>query len=229
MFDAIAKRYDMVNKVISLGSDVAWRRALVDALDITSEDNVLDLATGTADVAIMISRDASSRGANVTGLDPSANMLEIGREKVAAADLSKTVTLIQGDAQAIEYPSNTFDKVCISFGIRNIPDRLSALREMMRVAKPGARVAVLEFSDPPEGPLAPFARFFLTYILPRLGALFSGGASEEYMHLQRSIAAFPLPEEFTLNMKSVGLEIESWRCLHPGGVYLYVAQTPTES
>ena len=128
MFDLIAEKYDVTNKLISLGSDVAWRRQLVASLDLKEGDVVLDLATGTADVAIMLAQNGPN--SRVVGVDPSAKMLEFGRRKVSEQGLDGRVELFQGDAQRLSgYETNGYDKCCISFGIRNIPDRVAALKE----------------------------------------------------------------------------------------------------
>ena len=240
MFDSIASHYDIVNKVISLGSDEAWRRALVSSLELMPGKRVLDVATGTADVAIMMAtwEQPSTKGQDKTtvmppqrpkivGVDPSSKMLDIGRQKVTSADLDGTVVLQQGDAQNLRqlYTTDSFDAASIAFGIRNIPDRVAALREMGRVVKRGGAVSVLEFSEPREGILAPAARFFVNHVVPRLGALASGGAREEYAHLQRSIKHFPLPGEFVEEMKAAGtLSDVAYSMIHPGGVYLYTAR-----
>lgn len=225
MFDAIAKRYDMVNKVLSLGSDHAWRRTLISSLELEPGFKVLDLATGTADVAILLAQQPQRP--TVTGVDPSNNMLDLGRAKISDQQLDESVQLFQGDAQALSgYDTDGFDRTTIAFGIRNIPDRGAALREMTRVTKPGGRVAILEFADPQEGVLAPVARVFIRHIVPRVGAMLSGGAWREYLHLQKSIAEFPTPTAFAESMSDAGLTVRSWKMIHPGGVYLYVADVP---
>mmetsp|Transcript_75442 Transcript_75442/g.151664 ORF Transcript_75442/g.151664 Transcript_75442/m.151664 type:complete len:268 (-) Transcript_75442:141-944(-) len=229
MFDAIADHYDTTNKVMSLGSDVSWRVELVKALNLQEGDTVLDLATGTAEVAIALARtDARPR---VVGIDPSAKMLQHGREKVVKAGLAGqgrgTVELFQGDAQHLHgMSSKSFDKTCISFGIRNVPDRAAALEEMARVTRPGGIVAVLEFSEPHEGFFAPLARIFVKSVVPRIGAFMSGGARAEYVHLQNSIKDFPLPAAFRNEMISAGFIDVTSRMIHPGGVYLYTSAVP---
>lgn len=229
MFDSIADAYDVTNKVLSLGSDVAWRRALVAALELDQvvgrSAHALDLATGTADVAIALA--SSPPQPIVTGVDPSANMLAHGRTKVAALGLAGQVTLHQGDAQHLKgHAANAYDSTCAAFGVRNVPDRVKALREMARVTKPRGVVAVLEFSAPSEGWLAPLAKLFVAHVVPRLGALMSGGARAEYVHLQQSIADFPLPADFRAEMTAAGLLGVQSRLLHPGGVYLYTSRAP---
>ncbi|KAJ8604535.1 hypothetical protein CTAYLR_000969 [Chrysophaeum taylorii] len=219
MFDRIATRYDLANRFMSLGLDRGWRRHMVEALDVTSRDRVLDLATGTADVAILEGR----RGARVLGVDPSERMLEVGRTKVAAEGLD--VVLVAGDATRLDtLEDNSFDKVSIAFGIRNIPDVPAALSEMARIAAPNATLAILEFCEPEGGIfLAPIARLFIRHVVPRLGALLSGAHWAEYRHLQTSIAKFPAPPRFAELVADAGLEVVSISYLAFGSVALYVA------
>ncbi|GAB4197653.1 MAG: bifunctional demethylmenaquinone methyltransferase/2-methoxy-6-polyprenyl-1,4-benzoquinol methylase UbiE [Sandaracinaceae bacterium] len=208
MFDRIARRYDLLNRILSLGIDHGWRRRTARSLDLpTAEPTpvVLDLATGTADLAIAVAR--AHPGARVRGTDPSRNMLAIGVEKVRARGLSDRVTLALGDAQAIEEADASVDAITIAFGIRNVPDRRRALREMARVVKPGGTVAILELGEPRSGLLGPLARFHIRQIVPRLGALLSG--AREYRYLQTSIAAFPEPEEFVSMMGEAGLAAQA--------------------
>lgn len=206
MFDRIARRYDFLNRVLSMGIDHGWRRKTTErlALDGRERAEVLDLATGTGDLAIAIARRYPN--SRVRGTDPSKNMLAIGVEKVAARSLADRVTLTMGDAQAIELPDESVDAVTIAFGIRNVPDRDKALREMARVTRDGGTVAILELGEPRGGLLGPFARFHIRHVVPQLGALLSG--AREYRYLQRSIAAFPEPEAFAAKMEKVGLRTE---------------------
>lgn len=222
MFDGIAARYDFVNRVISLGIDQRWRRLTVEALELGPGARVLDLATGTADLALLVANSEPS--AHVVGLDPSEKMLEIGRVKVARAELTERVELVQGDAQSLPYPDASFDGVCIAFGIRNVPDRDRALREMARVTKPGGHVAILELSEPRGGILGPLARFHVHTVVPFMGALLSG--APEYRYLQRSIAAFPPAEEFGERMRQAGLVVAPPRPLTFGVCHLYVGERP---
>lgn len=203
MFDRIAERYDLLNRVLSLGIDHGWRRRTARSLGVESRERpeILDLATGTADLAIAIARTYPS--ARVQGTDPSRNMLAIGRAKVVARGLADRVSLAPGDAQAIELADASVDAVSIAFGIRNVPDRRRALAEMARVTRPGGRVVVLELGEPRGGILGPLARFHIRQVVPRLGALLSGAS--EYRYLQRSIAAFPDPADFAAMMGEAGL------------------------
>jgi demethylmenaquinone methyltransferase / 2-methoxy-6-polyprenyl-1,4-benzoquinol methylase len=220
MFDKIARRYDLLNRVMSLGIDQRWRNKTVDALELKPGSRVLDLATGTADLALKVLRRHPE--STVVGVDPSVGMLEIGRQKVAAAGLASRCELQVGDAQELPFPEHSFDGVCIAFGIRNVPDRARALREMARVTRPGGRIAILELSEPKGGILGPLARFQIRTVVPWVGGLLSG--SREYRYLQESIAAFPPPEAFAELMRVAGLEVLRVQPLTFGVCCLYVAR-----
>jgi len=202
------------------GIDQSWRRKTVAALRLGPQHRVLDLATGTGDLAIQVARTEPS--AAVVGLDPSAKMLEVGRTKVTRGGLASRVELLQGDAQELPFEDNTFHSVCIAFGIRNVPDRAQALREMARVTRPGGRIAILELSEPRSGLLGMMARFHIHTVVPYVGALLSG--VKEYQYLQRSIAAFPPAEEFAALMGSSNLNVLGVHALTFGVCHLYVAE-----
>ena len=219
MFDRIARRYDLLNRVMSLGVDRRWRRRTADALALPDRPRrVLDVATGTADLAITVARRYPQ--AEVVGVDPSANMIEVGARKLARGGLADRVTLALGDAQALAYDDQAFDGVTMSFGIRNVPDRAAALRELARVCRPGGRVAILELGEPEGGVMAPLARFHIRQVVPRVGALLSG--AREYRYLQSSIAAFPPPAEFAEMMEAAGLAVLDVVSLTFGVCQLYV-------
>jgi demethylmenaquinone methyltransferase/2-methoxy-6-polyprenyl-1,4-benzoquinol methylase len=221
MFDAIAARYDLVNRVISLGIDQSWRKKAVRALAVGRAARILDVATGTADLAILAAR--THEDARVVGVDTSPKMLEIGRAKVRAEDLEARIELRVGDAQWLNEPDATFDGAMIAFGIRNVPDRIQALREMARVVKPGGRVVVLELAEPTAdatGALNAIARWHIHTVVPAIGAAISG--AEEYRYLARSIAAFPPRAEFEDMMKKAGLSIVETEPLTFGVASLFV-------
>jgi demethylmenaquinone methyltransferase/2-methoxy-6-polyprenyl-1,4-benzoquinol methylase len=220
MFDGIAERYDLVNRVISLGIDQSWRKKTVKSLELSAGGRVLDLATGTGDLAIMVAE--THPDLTVVGVDPSAKMLEVGQKKVTEAGLAERLTLELGDAQALRFEDSSFDGLCIAFGIRNVPDRLQGLREMARVTRPGGRVAILELSEPRGGVLGPLARFHVHSVVPTIGALLSG--RREYHYLQKSIAAFPPAAEFEAMMVEAGLRIVSSTALTFGVCHLYVGE-----
>ena len=220
MFDAIARRYDLLNRVLSFGSDQRWRRRTVRALELVPGAEVLDVATGTADLAIACAR----AGARVTGVDPSAGMLAVGERKVGAARLGDRITLVRGDAQALGFPAARFDAACMAFGIRNVPDRPRALGELARVVKPGGRIAILELGEPRRGPLAALARLHVHAFVPLVGALLSSG--REYRYLQASIAAFPPAEEFVAMLRAAGLAEVRAQPLTFGVANLFSARRP---
>ncbi len=222
MFDAIAARYDRLNRILSLGLDRRWRRQTVEAMALEPGARVLDLATGTADLALAIA-DAHP-GARIVGSDPSENMLAIGDRKVADAGLGQKVHLELGDAQTLDHPDDTFDACCMAFGIRNVPDRPKALGEMARVVRSGGRIAILELAEPERGLLAFGARFYIRVVVPWVGSLLSG--AKEYRYLQRSIQAFPPPQRFAGIMREAGLEVLDVHPLTFGVVTLYVARVP---
>jgi demethylmenaquinone methyltransferase/2-methoxy-6-polyprenyl-1,4-benzoquinol methylase len=186
---------------------------------------VLDLATGTADLAIMVAR--SEPQAQVTGLDPSTKMLAVGQRKIVEADLAERITLIEGTAEVLPFPDSHFDRVCMAFGIRNVPDRSAALREMARVTRSGGRIAILELAEPKKGVLSGLARFHIHSMVPWVGSLLSGSA--EYRYLQRSIAAFPQASDFAKQMQACGLSVLSVEALTFGVATLYVATPGKES
>ncbi len=222
MFDRIAQRYDLLNRIISLGMDQGWRKRLVRSLDGDSVCRILDLATGTADVALSIA--SAYPLVKVTGLDPSVGMLEVGRVKVKKAGLQNRIELVEGDALAMPFADDTFQSSCVSFGIRNFPDRFQGLCEMARVTRPGGTVAILELAEPREGILAPFARFHVHHVVPRLGALLSG--NREYRYLQSSIEVFPPPAEFTSMMREAGLNHIQAKSMGFGAAYLFTGKVP---
>ncbi len=218
MFDAIAPKYDLVNRVISLGIDQSWRRKTVAALELRQNARVLDLATGTGDLALQVLD--SHPDAHVVGVDPSGEMLEVGKSKAGHKGLGSSLELVQGDAQALELETDSFDGVCMAFGIRNVPDRGKALAEMARVTCPGGRIAILELSEPRSGLFGPLARFHIHTVVPWVGSVLSG--AQEYRYLERSIAAFPPPEEFAELMTHSGVEVLQVQPLTFGVCCLFV-------
>lgn len=220
MFDRIARRYDLLNRVNSLGLDHSWRRALVEKMELSAGGEVLDLATGTADLPIAFLR-AEPGLARVVGLDPSAGMLGVGAGKLTAAGLSERVELVEGDAQALPFEAGSFDRVSISFGIRNVPDRDLALSEMARVLRPGGRLVILELSTPQGGLMAALARLHMQLVVPLTGALLSG--AQEYRYLRESIRAFPPPEAFSEQITAAGFALEEARPLTFGVAVLFSA------
>jgi demethylmenaquinone methyltransferase/2-methoxy-6-polyprenyl-1,4-benzoquinol methylase len=220
MFDGIAERYDTLNRILSLGLDQGWRRRTARELKLRPGSVVLDLATGTGDLALLIARENPE--VRVIGVDPSGRMLEVAERKVREEGLEGRIELRQGDAQALDLADSSVDAVSMAFGIRNVPDRPKALREMARVTKAGGRVGILELSEPREGLLSKVARFHIRKVVPRIGGALSGSA--EYRYLQESIAAFPPPDEFAAMMTASGFREVRADPLTLGVVCLFVGE-----
>jgi demethylmenaquinone methyltransferase/2-methoxy-6-polyprenyl-1,4-benzoquinol methylase len=222
MFDAVAPVYDLVNRILSFGIDGAWRRRAARALAAEGRGvrRLLDVATGTADLAIAAARaHPASPG---VGVDPSAAMLARGAAKVARAGLAERIVLAAGDARALDFPDASFDAAAIAFGIRNVPDRARALAEMRRVVRPGGRVVVLELVQPRGGIAAAVARIHVRAVVPEIGGLFARG--REYRYLARSIAGFPAAAVFAGEMRDAGLAVRAVRPLTFGACTLFVAE-----
>lgn len=216
MFDQIAKRYDLLNRLISLGLDQSWRKKLVDSL--STEGELLDVATGTADVALALAHTYTN--SMVTGLDPSVNMLDVGRDKVQRSQLAERITLDVGTVLGMSYQSNRFAGSCVAFGVRNFPDRLQGMKEMNRVTSVGGPVAVLELSEPRDGFFSPLVKLHVHHIVPWMGAILSG--NKEYRYLQKSVQAFPPPEKFAALMEEAGITDVKIERMPFGVAHIYV-------
>jgi demethylmenaquinone methyltransferase/2-methoxy-6-polyprenyl-1,4-benzoquinol methylase len=226
MFDAIAPRYDRLNHLLSLGLDRRWRRQAVDALDLPPTARVLDVCTGTGDLAMTASRHRS-RPRAVLGVDFAAEMLALGRGKLKAAGL-RTVQLAQGDACRLPCPTASVDAVTVGFGIRNVADSATAVAEMFRVLKPGGRLAILEFGEPTLPLLRSLYLWYFRRVLPRVGRMLSKH-TEAYAYLPASVSAFLTPAAFALLLRTTGFSEVTVDRLTFGVVYLYVGRKPTPS
>jgi demethylmenaquinone methyltransferase / 2-methoxy-6-polyprenyl-1,4-benzoquinol methylase len=224
MFDRIADRYDLLNRLMSLGLDRGWRRSCVGSLGLGAGSVLLDVATGTGDLAIEAVRQYPA--IKVVGIDPSVEMLRIGREKIGALGLSERIELVEGDAQSIPRDNESFDAVMIAFGIRNVPDRCLALSEFARVVRPGGTVAILELIEPRQGFVAPLARLWTGLMVPALGRVLSG--AQEYRYLRDSMQRFPSPPEFQRLLEAAGLVPVAHESLGFGSCHLFVATRPSE-
>jgi demethylmenaquinone methyltransferase/2-methoxy-6-polyprenyl-1,4-benzoquinol methylase len=228
MFDAIAARYDFLNHLLSAGLDKQWRRRAIEALQLTGREMVLDLCTGTADLALAAS-DARPRAGRVIGIDFSGAMLKIGKRKIAAgsgAGGAVTVDLIRGDATCIPLGSATVHAVTIGFGIRNVEDVDQTCREIVRVLRPGGRMVILEFSLPRSPVLRNFYLSYFRQVLPRIGRLVSRHPSA-YTYLPQSVEAFPSPEQFSEQLRAAGFGTVRAVPLTFGVVYLFIAVKDT--
>ena len=219
IFATITGRYDFLNHLLSLRRDVAWRRFAVRKMRFFDTFRLLDVATGTADLAI----EAACRhpGIRVTGIDFSPEMLAVGRQKIAARGLAERILLLQADAMAIPFPDGSFDAVGIAFGIRNMPDRLRALREMRRVLVSGGRIFILEMNFPRNRLWRGFFDLYLNRLLPGVARLFSGNPAA-YRYLADSILHFPAPQAFLNMMEEAGFRNPERYSLTFGITCLYV-------
>ncbi len=193
MFDNISGRYDFLNRFLSLGIDRGWRKQCIRILNQRKPQNVLDVATGTADLAIAL---AKLPDCQITGVDISEGMLAVGQKKIDRLGKGGQIRLQAASAESLPFGDNTFDAVSVAFGVRNFENTLAGLREMNRVLKPGGMLLVLEFSKPSKFPVKQLYNFYFRYILPFFGRLISGDKTA-YTYLPASVNAFPEGENFT--------------------------------
>lgn len=200
MFDAISPRYDLLNRLFSLGIDQGWRRKVVRMVGEEPVGHLLDVATGTADLAIL----ASLKATKVTGADISEGMLKLGREKVAKRGLAERITLVQADSEQLPFADGTFDAVTVAFGVRNFEHLDRGVRDMVRVLRPGGRLFVLEFSKPSKAPFKQLFRFYFHRVMPGVGKVISKD-SAAYTYLPKSVDAFPEGPAFEQVLREAGL------------------------
>jgi demethylmenaquinone methyltransferase/2-methoxy-6-polyprenyl-1,4-benzoquinol methylase len=222
MFDAIAEHYDFLNHLLSAGIDRRWRRAAVRSLALTGRERVLDLCTGTADLAIA-ARMATPAAARVIGIDFARAMLGVGQEKLRRDKLTGDVTLVRGDATRIPLAAESVDAITIGFGIRNVEDTIGACREMHRVLKPGGRIAILEFAIPAAPGVRAAYLCYFNHILPRVGRIVSRDHGA-YGYLPASVGAFASPDEFVTILRHAGFGEISATPLSLGIVFLYTGR-----
>ncbi len=200
MFDNISGDYDGLNRVITFGIDLRWRKKVIKKVLNQKSEKVLDIATGTGDLAILM----AERGVKtVTGLDISAGMLEVGRNKVKKKELGQSVEMIQGDSEDLPFDDNSYDAVTVAFGVRNFEDLEKGLAEIYRVLRKGGILVVLETSVPTRTPFKQFYRVYTRHVLPVIGKLLSKDKSA-YSYLSESAAAFPYGEEFNNILGKIG-------------------------
>lgn len=203
MFDRIAPRYDLLNRVLSLGIDVWWRKRAIGYLKSAQPAEILDVATGTADVAIQLAKILKPQ--RVVGIDIANQMLELGRGKIAALGLSEIITLETGDSERLRFEEGSFDAVTVAFGVRNFENLEKGLSEMNRVLRPGGRVVILEFSKPHIFPIKQLYNTYFKYVLPLIGRLTSRDM-RAYTYLFESVQVFPEGNQFTEILTKTGFQ-----------------------
>ncbi|CAM1355856.1 MULTISPECIES: bifunctional demethylmenaquinone methyltransferase/2-methoxy-6-polyprenyl-1,4-benzoquinol methylase UbiE [Tenacibaculum] len=202
MFDNISEDYDGLNRVISLGIDVSWRKKVVKLVGENNPQQILDIATGTGDLALMMSELNPEK---IVGLDISEGMLQVGRQKIAKANLSNKIKMIVGDSENIPFPDNTFDAITVSFGVRNFENLDKGLTEILRVLKPGGKFVVLETSNPTKFPFKQGYKLYTNYILPIIGKLFSKD-KVAYSYLSETANTFPFGKAFNNILQKNGFK-----------------------
>ena len=200
MFDAISGNYDGLNRVISFGIDVKWRKKIVKIVSEKNPEIILDIATGTGDLAILLE---STRAKKIIGLDISSGMLNIGIEKIKQKNLSNQIEMVIGDSENMPYADNYFDAITVSFGIRNFETLEKGLAEILRVLKPNGTFVILETSNPTQFPFKQGYKFYANFILPLIGKLFSNDTTA-YGYLSESAQNFPFGEALNNILRKIG-------------------------
>ncbi|MEN9337273.1 MAG: hypothetical protein RLZZ500_2260 [Bacteroidota bacterium] len=200
MFDTISGNYDGLNRVISFGIDVKWRKKVLQMVKATQPQTVLDIATGTGDLAILM---AQTNATKIIGLDISSGMLEVGKKKVEERNLQTVIDMVLGDSENMPFPDNHFDAITVSFGIRNFETLEKGLSEILRVLKPGGIFVILETSVPEKTPFKQGYRFYTKNILPLIGKIFSKD-TVAYGYLSESAAVFPYGEKLNNILRKIG-------------------------
>ncbi|MDA0196485.1 MAG: bifunctional demethylmenaquinone methyltransferase/2-methoxy-6-polyprenyl-1,4-benzoquinol methylase UbiE [Bacteroidetes bacterium] len=202
MFNSISRKYDFLNHFLSLGIDIKWRKKAISMLQEDHPKLILDVATGTGDLAIQA---LELNPEKIIGVDISEGMLEVGRKKLKQRGLDNIITLELGDSERIQYPDNNFDAVIVAFGVRNFEDLEKGLNDMFRVLKPGGKLVVLEFSKPVSFPFKQIYNFYFKAILPIIGKLVSNDNSA-YTYLPASVNEFPYGDDFIRILSEIGFK-----------------------
>lgn len=200
MFDTISGNYDGLNRVISFGIDIKWRKKVLKLVSAKNPERILDIATGTGDLAILM---AQTNAKEITGADISEGMLEVGRKKVAEKGLDSRITLVYGDSESLPFADSHFDAITVAFGVRNFETLEKGLAEILRVLKPGGIFVILETSVPTKFPFKQGYKFYTKFILPLIGRLFSKDRSA-YAYLSESASVFPHGEALNNILRKIG-------------------------
>ena len=220
MFDSISFEYDKLNRLISAGNDVKWRKTIYKIAERLNPIDILDIATGTADIALELSK---IEGSKITGLDISEKMLDVGRQKVTERNLENKVSLVSGDAENLNFSKSTFDLISIGFGVRNFQNLEKGLLESFRVLREGGTLIILETSVPQNRLVKLFYLLFSRTFIPLVGSLFSKD-KKAYKYLQKSAEEFPSGENFSQTLKSCGFKNVQIMPLMLGASSIYVAK-----
>jgi len=220
MFNRISGVYDFLNHLLSFNMDRSWRRKLAKCALRAGDTLALDVCCGTGDSALALAREMCNNGL-VVGVDFAEKMLRRMRKKIARRKAAARVAVCMGDAMRLPFRDGAFDAVTCGFGIRNLPDRMPALREMLRVTRPGGRIAIMEFVRPPEGAMRGGTMFYLRRVLPVIGRIFSGDEFNAYSYLPDSIMKFPTAEEFRREMLEAGCAEAAYELNVPGPVTFF--------
>lgn len=200
MFDTISGDYDGLNRVISFGIDVKWRKKVVKLVEQTNPKSILDIATGTGDLAIALAKTNADK---IIGLDISSGMLDIGKQKILKKELDKTIEMVLADSENMPFEDNTFDAITVAFGVRNFETLEKGLKEILRVLKPNGIFVILETSVPTKTPFKQGYKFYTKYVLPKIGKLFSKDNSA-YTYLSESASVFPYGEALNNILRKTG-------------------------
>ncbi|MBB5636248.1 demethylmenaquinone methyltransferase/2-methoxy-6-polyprenyl-1,4-benzoquinol methylase [Pedobacter cryoconitis] len=218
MFDNIAGTYDFLNHFLSIGIDILWRKKAIRELSALKPQHILDVATGTGDLAFEAIKILHPK--KVTGVDISAGMLEVARKKIAERNLQDVFSVEIGDSEGLKFEDNHFDAITVAFGVRNYQNLEQGLSDMLRVLKPGGKVVILEFSKPVAFPVKQLYNFYFKYVLPVFGKIFSKDA-RAYTYLNESAVAFPDGKSFIAVMDKVGYKTTKYRPLTFGISTIY--------
>ncbi|MER3497323.1 MAG: bifunctional demethylmenaquinone methyltransferase/2-methoxy-6-polyprenyl-1,4-benzoquinol methylase UbiE [Chitinophagaceae bacterium] len=221
MFDKIAPRYDLMNRVLSAGIDVKWRKKAIRLLKKDQPQIILDVATGTADMAILACK--LLRPQKIIGIDISQEMLEVGRKKVEKEGLALFIELQSGDSETIKFPQNSFDAVMVAFGVRNFENLENGLKEMLRVLKPGGRLVILEFSKPRFKLFRNLYNLYMSIVAPEVARWFSQN-KKAYQYLNQSVQLFPERQAFVEILKRVGYADTVFKPLSAGICSIYTGK-----
>ena len=222
MFDNIAKHYDFLNHFLSLGIDKVWRRKMIAELKDMQPQLILDVATGTGDVAINTIKQLNIKGLHIIGLDISPEMLNIGKKKIVTEGMSGTIDMIVGDSENLPFENNKFDAITVAYGVRNFENLERGLSEMQRVLKPKGKLVVLEFSQPRVFPFRQLFNFYFKNILPLIGKMTSKD-NRAYTYLYESVQAFPDGDNFLKVLEKTGFKNTACKSLTIGISSIYTA------